>query len=210
MSFTNLKIVRIVSRSNLNNTSSEFLINIAVCDNRYLSICKWKVYFLSNKICISFIIRINSKCRITKKCLWTSSSYLYISSFFTNYRIIDMPEMSCLLSCSTSASDIDVLHTGHQFTILEPLYIRPFSYNLQNTSRTALEQPSSIVNLSLSQSQDEPIFFNWLVMVPPYSFFHSHVLLRKPSLPSSCLSIPSSFKALVTFTSVEILAWSVP
>ena len=97
MSFTNLKIVRIVSRSNLNNTSSEFLINIAVCDNRYLSICKWKVYFLSNKICISFIIRINSKCRITKKCLWTSSSYLYISSFFTNYRIIDMPEMSCLL-----------------------------------------------------------------------------------------------------------------
>ena len=97
MSFTNLKIVRIVSGSNLNNTSSEFLINIAVCDNRYLSICKWKVYFLSNKICISFIIRINSKCRITKKCLWTSSSYLYISSFFTNYRIIDMPEMSCLL-----------------------------------------------------------------------------------------------------------------
>ena len=97
MSFTNLKIVRIVSRSNLNNTSSEFLINIAVCDNRYPSICKWKVYFLSNKICISFIIRINSKCRITKKCLWTSSSYLYISSFFTNYRIIDMPEMSCLL-----------------------------------------------------------------------------------------------------------------
>ena len=105
---------------------------------------------------------------------------------------------------------MDVLHTGHQFTILEPLYIRPFSYNLQNTSRTALEQPSSIVNLSLSQSQDEPIFFNWLVIVPPYSFFHSHVLLRKPSLPSSCLSIPSSFNALVTLTSVEILAWSVP
>ena len=86
----------------------------------------------------------------------------------------------------------------------------PFSYNLINTSCTAFEQPSSMVKRSLSQSQEEPIFLNWLVIVPPYSFFHSHVLFKKPSLPSSCLSIPSSFKALVTFTSVEILAWSVP
>ena len=60
MSLTNLEIVRVMCRCNLNYTCTEFLINIRVCNNRYCSVCKWKFNFLSNKVCVSFIIRINS------------------------------------------------------------------------------------------------------------------------------------------------------
>ena len=51
---------------------------------------------------------------------------------------------------------------------------------------------------------------NCSTMVRPYSSRHSQVLFRNPSRPSSFLSMPSSFSLLITFTSVEILAWSVP
>ena len=79
-----------------------------------------------------------------------------------------------------------------------------------NTSLTAFERPSSMVKRSLSQSQEEPNFFNCSMILPPYSFFHSHAFSRKPSLPRSCLSMPCFFRVSMILTSVAILAWSVP
>ena len=63
-------------------------------------------------------------------------------------------------SYSTSASEIEVLQYGHQLIILLPLYIKPFSYRLTNTWFTAFDRPSSIVNLSLDQSQEQPNFLS--------------------------------------------------
>lgn len=60
MSLTNLEIVRVMCRSNLNYTCTEFLVNIRISNDRYCSVCKWKFNFLSYKVCVSFIIRINS------------------------------------------------------------------------------------------------------------------------------------------------------
>ena len=78
------------------------------------------------------------------------------------------------------------------------------------TSLTASEHPSSIVNLSRSQSQEDPSFFICSMIVPPYSSFQSQARSKNFSLPRSSFSIPSSFSALMIFTSVAILAWSVP
>ena len=97
MSLTNLKVVRVMSRCNLNTTSSELLIYIRICNNRNLSVNKRKKKSLTNDISISLIIRINGNCSITQKCFRTSCSYLNKSSFFSNYWIINMPEMSFLL-----------------------------------------------------------------------------------------------------------------
>ena len=43
-----------------------------------------------------------------------------------------------------------------------------------------------MVKRSLSQSAEEPIFLNWLLMRPPYSFFHSQQCSRNFSRPISC------------------------
>ncbi len=67
-----------------------------------------------------------------------------------------------------------------------------------------------MVNLSLSQSQDEPSFINCSIILPPYSSFHCQALSRNPSLPRSSFSIPSSLSFSIILTSVAILAWSVP
>ena len=78
------------------------------------------------------------------------------------------------------------------------------------TSCTALEQPSSMVKRSLSQSAEAPSFFSWLIIFPPYSSFHSQACFKNSSLPISFLSMPCSFSFSITFTSVAIAAWSVP
>ena len=67
-----------------------------------------------------------------------------------------------------------------------------------------------MVKRSLSQSQEEPSFFNWLVILPPYSFFHAQARSRNFSRPRSCLSMPSFFSVSMILTSVAMLAWSVP
>ena len=61
-----------------------------------------------------------------------------------------------------------------------------------------------MVKRSRSQSQEDPIFFNCSTMVWPYSSRHCQVLFKKPSRPSSFLSMPSSFSWLMTLTSVEM------
>ena len=61
-----------------------------------------------------------------------------------------------------------------------------------------------------SQSAEEPILWSWFTIRSSYSSFHFQASFKKPSLPSSHLSMPISFSLLITFTSVAMAAWSVP
>ena len=99
---------------------------------------------------------------------------------------------------------------GHQLTMRSPRYIRPFSQSLTKTSRTAREQPSSMVKRSRDQSQLAPMRRSWEVMRPPNSSFHAQARRRKPSRPRLSLVRPSCAIFSTTFTSVAMDAWSVP
>mmetsp|Transcript_8051 Transcript_8051/g.30171 ORF Transcript_8051/g.30171 Transcript_8051/m.30171 type:complete len:227 (+) Transcript_8051:2536-3216(+) len=79
-----------------------------------------------------------------------------------------------------------------------------------NASRTASERPSSSVNRSLDQSQEAPNRLIWLLIRPPYSFFHAHVLSSNFSLPRPSRVNPSLSKARSTTSCVAIPAWSEP
>ena len=97
VTLSNLEIVRVMGRCNLYTACSELLVNIWICDNRDLSVCKWQLQHLSNYICVSLIIRIYSNSCISEKCLRSCGCYLNKSSRLSNYRIVDVPEISVLL-----------------------------------------------------------------------------------------------------------------
>ena len=59
MSFANFKVIRVVSRSNLNNTSTKFHINIFISNNWNFSVYKRNYTNLAYNILISFIIWMN-------------------------------------------------------------------------------------------------------------------------------------------------------
>ena len=67
-----------------------------------------------------------------------------------------------------------------------------------------------MVNRSLSQSAEDPSFFNCFTIRPPYSFFQSQAYFKNSSLVRSSLLIPSLLSLSMTFTSVAMAAWSVP
>jgi len=114
-------------------------------------------------------------------------------------------------SYSTSASDRAVVQSGHQLIIRLPWYINPFSYNFTNTSRTAFEQPSSMVKRERSQSQDAPIRLVWSTIRLPNRFFQSQTRSKNFSRPKSYFVSPSSFRRdSSTFICVAIPAWSHP
>ena len=59
MTLSDLEVVRVVSRSYLNNTGSEFHVNIGVLNYRYCLVNNWKPHTSAVKLCISLIIRMN-------------------------------------------------------------------------------------------------------------------------------------------------------
>ena len=128
----------------------------------------------------------------------------YSSLSFTGYFICHIFPVTS--SCSISSSASAVLSFGHQLTIYSPLYIRSSLYNLMKTSFTASERPSSMVNLSLFQSSDEPSLLSCFVIIPPCFSFHSHVLSRNFSLPISSFVVPSSISHFSTLFCVAIPA----
>ena len=97
MTASNLKVVGVVCRCDLNAACSEFLVNILIGNNRDLSVCKRKLQHLSYKVFISFILRVYSNCCIAEKCLRTSGRDLNKTSFLTYDGIIDVPEKSVLV-----------------------------------------------------------------------------------------------------------------
>ena len=97
MTASNLKVVGVVCRCNLNAACSEFLVNILIGNNRDLSVCKRKFQHLAYKVFISLILRVYSNCCIAEKCLRTCGCDLNETSFLTYDRIIDVPEKSVLV-----------------------------------------------------------------------------------------------------------------
>ncbi len=95
MTFTNLKIVRIVGGCNLYGTGSEFFIYIVICHNRDLSSHQWKNYILSYDIFVSFILRMYRNSRISQESFRSCSCNLkeIIRSY---HRILNVPEESIL------------------------------------------------------------------------------------------------------------------
>ena len=71
---------------------------------------------------------------------------------------------------------------------------------------TASEQPSSMVNRSRVQSQEEPSFFSCSTMRPPYWRFQSQARSKNFSLPMSSLVAPSFRMASTIFASVAMEA----
>ena len=97
MSFTNLKVVRVMSRCNLNNTCTEFHINIFIGYNRDFSVDKRKHYLLANDVLVSVIVRVYGNCSITKHCLRTCSCKFNISSRLPNDFVFHVPKMARLV-----------------------------------------------------------------------------------------------------------------
>ena len=96
MAFSDFKVVRVVSRCNLNSTCSEFFVYIIICNDRNLSVCQRQKTFFSYDIFVSLIIRMYCDCRISKHCLRTCCRNLK-EIICSNDRIFDMPEESILL-----------------------------------------------------------------------------------------------------------------
>ena len=97
VSLSNLKVVRVVCRSDLYASSSEFLVNILVCNYWDLSVCERKLQHFAYDIFVTVIIRVYCNCSISKKCLRTGSCDLYEFALFSNNRIVDVPEESVLI-----------------------------------------------------------------------------------------------------------------
>ena len=66
MPITNLKVIRIVSRSNLNNPCTKFRISMLITNNGNKFAQNRKNYPLTNKLTVPTIIRINRNSRIPK------------------------------------------------------------------------------------------------------------------------------------------------
>ncbi len=63
-----------------------------------------------------------------------------------------------------------------------------------------------MVKRSRVQSQDTPRRRSWVVMVLPYSAFHSQTFSKKASRPSARRSTPSALSLRVTIISVAMPA----
>ena len=96
MTFSYLKILRVMSRCDLYASGTKFFINILIGNNRDLSVCERKLQHFANNVFVTVIIRVYCNCSISKKCFRTCGCDFNESSFFSFYRIIDMPEKSVL------------------------------------------------------------------------------------------------------------------
>ena len=98
MSFSYLKVVRIMCRCNLNTACSELFVNIFISYYRYFSSYQWQYQLFTYNIFISFIQRIYRNRSISKKCLRSCCSNLDKFSFFSYNRILYMPEIAVHLN----------------------------------------------------------------------------------------------------------------
>ena len=97
MSLTYLEVVRVMAWCNLNNTCSEFSVNIFISNNRNLTIHKWQHNLLANDVLVSLIIRMNCNSSITKHCLWSCCGELNVFATLPNNLVSHMPEVTSLL-----------------------------------------------------------------------------------------------------------------
>ena len=97
VAFSHFKVIRIVSRSDLYTAGSKLFIHIFISDHRDLSVCQRQLQHFPYQVFISFILRIYCHCRISQKSLRTGGGNLYILSFLSYYRVVNVPEKSVLV-----------------------------------------------------------------------------------------------------------------
>ena len=96
MTLSYLEIVGVVRRGNLNHAGTELLIYVCVGDDRNLAAYQRQDHGLTYDIFIALVVRIHSQGAVAKQCLRSGGSDLHELVAALD-RIIDMPEMACLL-----------------------------------------------------------------------------------------------------------------
>ena len=97
MTFSDLKVIRVMRRCDLHAARSEFHVDVLIRDHRDLSAREREQEHLADDICIALIIGVDRDCGIPKHCLRTRCRNLDKSSFLSDNRIIDVPEESVLI-----------------------------------------------------------------------------------------------------------------
>ena len=93
---SNFIVVRVMCRSDLNNTGTKFHINIIIANNRNLTVNQWKSDGFADQVLVTFILWIYCNCGIAQHGFWTGSSKDHISAAIGQW-IAQMPEVTCLL-----------------------------------------------------------------------------------------------------------------
>ena len=96
MTLSYLEIVGVMCRGNLYYAGTKLLIYISVCDNRNLTTYQRQDHGLTYDIFIPLVIRVYCQGAVAKQGFRSGGSDLYKLVTALN-RIIDMPEMACLL-----------------------------------------------------------------------------------------------------------------
>ena len=97
MALSDLKVVRIMSRCDLDAACTEFHIDILVGDDRDLSACERQLEHLSDYVFISVIIRVYSDGCIAEQGFRAGRGNFHKPAFLTDYRIINVPEEAVLV-----------------------------------------------------------------------------------------------------------------
>ena len=92
-----LKVVRVMCRCNLHAARSELLIYVCIRNNRNFTVGERQLQHFSDQMLISLIIRVDCHRGIAKQRLRTCRCDLHKFPFFSNDRIIDVPEESVLI-----------------------------------------------------------------------------------------------------------------
>ena len=71
MAFSDLEIVRVVSRSDLHDAGTEFSVYVFIGDDRDLSVHEGEPYIAADQIFIAVILRVNCNCCIAEHSLGT-------------------------------------------------------------------------------------------------------------------------------------------
>ena len=97
MAFSYLKVVRVVCRCDFYASGSELFVYVSICDNRDFTVGQRKFQHFSYDVGVSLILRVDSYGGISKQSFRTGGCDLYETAFLANYRVVDVPEMACLL-----------------------------------------------------------------------------------------------------------------
>ena len=96
---TNFKVVRVVSRSYLNNACTEVHFYIVISNDGYLSVNDRQDNCLADKILVALVLGVNCNCCIAQECLRTCGSQFQVVVSILDL-VSQMPEMSSLILIS--------------------------------------------------------------------------------------------------------------
>ena len=97
MALSDFKVVRVMSRCDLDAACTELHIDILIGDDRDLSACERQLEHLSDYVFISVIIRVYSDSCIAEQGFRTGRGNFHKPAFLTDYRIINVPEEAVLI-----------------------------------------------------------------------------------------------------------------